>query len=377
MKRILIFSTAYHPFVGGAEVAVKEITDRIPNHDCVFDMITLNLDGKQKAHEKIGNINVYRIGGKGKVHKLLYPFTASRFAQKLHDQKPYDGIWSIMASYSGFAALFFKKKNKSVHFILTLQEGDPFEYIHKQVFLVKSWFKQIFTHADKIQTISTYLAHWAKSMGATAPIIVIPNGVDLSLFTKTFTEIELNQVKNELNKGRQDIFLITTSRLVIKNGVADIIKSLAHLPTHVKLVVIGDGNLRTELEALAHAGQVQERVQFLGSKNYSDIPKYLKASDIFIRPSLSEGMGNSFIEAMTAGIPVIATPVGGIPDFLKDGETGLFCQVENPESIAEQVNKLLENKNLRDTIILNAKKQTIEKYDWKLIAQHMQKEIFG
>ena len=113
------------------------------------------------------------------------------------------------------------------------------------------------------------------------------------------------------------------------------------------------------------------------------MPKYLKVSDIFIRPSRSEGLGNSFLEAMAAGIPVIATPVGGIPDFLLDPAknpdhepTGYFCEVDNPQSIATQVNKILSDEALRTRIIRNAKKLVTEKYDWSLIAHDMKEKVF-
>jgi glycosyltransferase involved in cell wall biosynthesis len=384
MKRILIFSTAYHPFIGGAEVAVKEITDRIPSSEIEFDMITLNLDGTQLPVEKIGNITVYRIGSKGRIYKLFFPFIASRMATTMHLKKPYDAVWSIMASYSGFAALFFKKNNPSVPFILTLQEGDPIDYIRKQVALVSGWFKEIFTRADKIQTISTYLAEWAKSLGATAPITVIPNGVDLALFSKHVDEGELALVRVQLKKEPQDIFLVTTSRLVEKNAVSDVIKSLTHLPANVKFLIVGDGELKHDLEHITEAAGLTERVIFVGQKEYHELPKYLAISDIFIRPSISEGMGNSFIEAMAAGIPVIATPVGGIPDFLKDPSnssgqvpTGLFCRVNDPASIAEQVEKFIESKELREKLVTNAKKLVEESYDWGHIAERMRKEILA
>lgn len=102
-----------------------------------------------------------------------------------------------------------------------------------------------------------------------------------------------------------------------------------------------------------------------------EVPKYLAVSDIFVRPSLSEGLGNSFLEAMAAGLPVVATPVGGIPDFLRDGETGLFCEVKNPKSIAEKVKILLVNKVLREKIIKNAQEMVLRDYDWDLIAGKM------
>jgi glycosyltransferase involved in cell wall biosynthesis len=94
----------------------------------------------------------------------------------------------------------------------------------------------------------------------------------------------------------------------------------------------------------------------------------LKISDVFVRPSLSEGLGNAFLEAMAASIPVIGTPVGGIPDFLKDEETGLFCEVGNPEDIAQKIEKLVFDDSLRKRIIENGLELVKEKYDWGFIA---------
>ena len=377
MKRILIFSVAYHPFVGGAEVAVKEITDRISDTEIQFDMITLNLDGNQRPQESIGNVKVYRIGGPGRMQKLLFPFTASRLAVKLHKENPYTVTWSIMASFSGFAALLFKFKYKKVPFILTLQEGDPIPYIERRVLPVYFWFQQIFIRADFIQTISHYLAGWAKSKGTKAPIVVIPNGVDTSVFTKQQDQADIDVLKVQLKKKEGDKFLITTSRLVKKNGVGDVIAALPLLPENIKFIILGIGELEDKLKRQVKVLHLDARVQFLGHVEYKNIPQYLAVSDIFIRPSLSEGMGNSFIEAMAARIPVIATPVGGIPDFLLERQTGVFCIPHNPASIAEAVTLLLDNHDLHDHMVKTAYDRVIKNYDWSLIAERMKSEIFA
>src|SRR3989344_231530 len=99
-KRLLIFSLAYQPFVGGAEVALKEITDRLLDYE--FDLITVNLDGQQKSEEKIGNVLVRRIG-RGKISKYFYPLTAYHLASKLHQRKKYDVVWVMMANQAGMA----------------------------------------------------------------------------------------------------------------------------------------------------------------------------------------------------------------------------------------------------------------------------------
>jgi glycosyltransferase involved in cell wall biosynthesis len=100
----------------------------------------------------------------------------------------------------------------------------------------------------------------------------------------------------------------------------------------------------------------------------------LKTCDIFIRPSLSEGFGVSFIEAMASQIPVIATPVGGIIDFLEDGKTGYFCRPEDPDSIVEVVQKVIADPN-QNQIVENALKMVKEKYDWDIVASQI-REIF-
>ena len=104
------------------------------------------------------------------------------------------------------------------------------------------------------------------------------------------------------------------------------------------------------------------------------MPKYLKACDIFIRPSLSEGFGNSFIEAMAARLPVIATAVGGIPEFIEDGITGYFCEPQNPESIAKIVRRVIDDVGT-NRVVDNAHKMVKERYGWDLIAERM-KDIF-
>ncbi len=374
MKKILIYSIAYHPFIGGAEVAVKEITDRLT--DVEFHMLTLDLDGEQKKYEKIGNVHVHRISG-GKHGKYLFALTSLPKALSLHRKFKFDAIWSIMANYAGFGALFFKFIKPKVPFILTLQEGDPIDYIKRRVGIFYPLFVQIFRRANILQSISKYLADFGKSMGFRGKSFVIPNGVDVSVFTREYSEQELGALRWQLHKEEGDIFLITTSRLVTKNGVSDVIKSLPLLPYQIKFLIFGIGHLEKSLKKLALDLGVESRVRFMGFIEHKDMPKFLKVSDIFVRPSISEGMGNSFIEAMASGIPVIATPVGGIPDFLKDKETGLFCKVNNPESIALAINAILDDKKLQKKITTNASKMAVSQYGWDSIVARLQADVFG
>lgn len=369
-KRILIFSTAYFPLVGGAEVAVKEITRRIVDTD--FVMITARLRKDLPMHERIENIEVHRLGKGNGWDKFRLIFQGHKKAKELGK---FDLVWSIMASFAGFAALKYKKRNKNVPFLLTLQEGDSRWHIYKHVWFVWPYFKQIFKRADKIQVISNYLSDWVKKMGAKCSIEVVPNGVDLEKFRISNFEFRNNfkfQITNDLKISEGVKLIITVSRLVKKNGVGDLVKSMEFLPEDYHLLIAGSGELESELKEIAN-----DRVHFLGNISHDELSKYFSMSDVFCRPSLSEGLGNAFLEAMAIGVPVIGTNVGGIPDFLEDGKTGWFCEVRNPKSIAEKIKYILDEKHKEEVskVTENARKMVEEKYNWDLITDKM-KNIF-
>ena len=101
----------------------------------------------------------------------------------------------------------------------------------------------------------------------------------------------------------------------------------------------------------------------------------MKISDVFVRSSRSEGLGSSFLEAMSAGVPVIGTRVGGIPDFLKDRETGLFCKTDNPVDLSKQISRILTDEELRAKVIKNGRSLVVENYDWDKITKSF-KELY-
>jgi len=362
--RVLIFSLAYLPFVGGAELAVKEITNLIDDID--FDMVTVNLDGKQSARERIGNINVYRTG-KGKASKYIFPAAAYKLAQELHKQNHYDAVWAIMANQAGLAALLFKKKYPDVKYLLTLQEGDSLKSIWLRTWFIRPWYKNIYRRADRIQSISNFLKERAIKYGYKGKIELVPNGVDAINFNNNSTAEERASLRNKIGLKSDDKVLISASRLVKKNGLDILIKSIKDL--NVKVIILGTGKQESKLKALAQELGLRDKVLFLGHVGHKNLPCYLKASDIFIRPSRSEGLGTAFLEAMSVGLPIIATRVGGIPDFLIEKETGLFCELNNPRDLREKIELLLKDKELREKLIINGRNLVLENYNWESISQ--------
>ncbi len=360
--RALLFSTAYLPHIGGAEIAIKEITDRLPEIE--FDLITAKLKMGLPDFEKIGNLNVYRIGaGNSFLDKPLLPNLGFLKAISLHKQKKYDLIHGIMASQGSATAYLFKFLYRKIPFVLTLQEGDlgrnsPFD---------KFWQARIIKKADVITAISSYLAEFARRFNKKAKIFVVPNGVDLNKFE--------NPAFAKATADKQDSkTIVTVSRLVPKNGIDILIKSVKELPIeNYNLQIIGDGKDRKKLQKLVQKLGVAGKINFLGNLPNEEIPRHLLNADLFVRPSRSEGLGSAFLEAMAAGLPVIGTSVGGIIDFLKDGETGLFSKSGDSKDLAEKITLVLEDDNLRKKLISNGLKLVKENYNWDSIAGEMRK----
>ncbi len=341
--RVLIFSSAPLSAIGGAEIATRELVRRLAG-DFEFDVISADVTNPRS--------------------KYFYPWWASWEAFRRHQIKNYDLVWAIMANQAGMAAARFKQKFPTVPFLLTLQEGDELDsWFYRLRLLGPRWFR-VFNRADKIHAISNYLADWAKRMGARCPVIVVPNGIDVEKFKSLAKEPWSPHVEPRL---------ITTSRLVRKNGVDVLIKALAFLPKSVCLEIAGDGPERQALESLAANLGLTARVFFLGVLSPELVPARLAAAHVFVRPARSEGLGNSFLEAMAAGLPVIGTPMGGIPDFLRDGETGWLVPPNNPFALAEKIKFVLDSGN-QETV----KRVTQvgfdlaqHRYRWSLIANEI------
>lgn len=369
---ILIFSTDDHLYpAGGAESAMGEITKRLP--DIQFDLVCARIRKTAKKYEEVGNVRIHRLGfGFAKLDGIILALFGHFKALQLYKKYKHDLIWSIMASYGAFSAVRIKKKY-NIPFLLTLQEGDDIDEILHKVRFVRKQFNEIFESADAIQPISHFLRNWGIEMGFNGTISdVIPNGVDVSAFTEDFDKEELLKKRKNFGFSNDATVIITSSRLEKKNGVGDIIDALSKLSKSYCLVVCGDGSLDIELKQKVKDLNLENRVRFLGYVPIETIPKLLKASDIFIRPSLTEGLGNSFLEAMAAELPTIGTPVGGIPDFLEDGKTGFMCEPKNPDSIAKTIERIKalsdgEKNQIRD----KAKKIVLETYDWDRIAASM------
>jgi len=157
-------------------------------------------------------------------------------------------------------------------------------------------------------------------------------------------------LKSRLGIGNQELVLTVVASLTTIKGHAILFQALHHLSPEVppfKLMVVGDGPERYRLESLAKDLGIASRVIFTGARN--DVPKLLMISDIFILPSIErEGLSMGIIEAMAAGLPVISTWVGGIPEVVENGTSGLLVEPKNILALADALCILMRDRDLRE-----------------------------
>ncbi len=367
--KVLIFSLAYYPYIGGAEIAIQEIAKRLQS-EFEFDLIGCRFSSADKPEEKIGNVRVLRVGLGGRLDKYLYPWRALALAVKLHQRNNYKIVWGVMGSYGGLAALMFKRKFPEVKYLLTEQSGDSKWFWLVRTWWWRPWFKKIYQQADFIQVISSYLAKVVRGYGYQGELKIIPNGIDLS-----WQQMDSILLDKSLSLPPHSKVVLTVSRLVKKNGLEFLIKAMALLPDNYHLLIIGEGPLRGSLQRLVGKLKLKHRVHFLGQIPYHHLPAYYARADVFCRPSLTEGLGNVFLEAMAMRVPVVATPVGGIVDIIKDRENGLLVKVGDPQDIALNLKEAVENEALRQRFIQAGAALVKDKYSWDKIARDM-RQIF-
>lgn len=281
-------------------------------------------------------------------------------------------IWSLMANHAAFGALFAKLAKPKVKMLLTLQEGDSTEHVMVRARLTWPLFKQIFKKADKIQVISQFLKDFAlRILGEkeNEKISIIPNGVDVVAFDREITREERIEIRRRYAFTDTDKVIIHTGRLTHKNGMDTLVHTVSLLPPEYKLLLVGSGSDEKSLKDLTEKLEIKDRVVFAGRKPYEELYTYLKASDVFVRLSRSEGFGNSFIEAMAAKIPVVATGVGGIVDFMRDGENGYLVAPENPIEAKEAILKITQSNQINTTMIETAYAMVEKKYTWSKVGQ--------
>lgn len=220
--------------------------------------------------------------------------------------------------------------------------------------------RRVLRNADAVVALSRFLAKATCQYAGLPPERVAVHywGVDLQHFSPPRTR-----------KGDARVIGFI-KHLLPKYGPEYMLRAIPAIRARhpdIRVLMVGDGVLRQGLEKLARDLRIADAVTFCGRIAHENIPKYLDRMDIFVMPSVyeSETFGVAATEAEAMGLPVVATTVGGIPEAVQDGVTGILVPPRDPDAIAAAVLRLIEDKDLRESMSGEGPRFVAQNYDWE------------
>jgi glycosyltransferase involved in cell wall biosynthesis len=186
-------------------------------------------------------------------------------------------------------------------------------------------------------------------------LVLIRNGLDIGRFSGQ--EGVRGVVRENIGLGGDEFGIIKVGNLIPYKGHADLINALPKVLEkrgNARLFLVGeDRGIQIDLERLASSLAVSDRVHFLGRRN--DVPSLLMAMDLYVMASHEEGSSNALLEAMAAGLPIVATDVGGNREALDDGRAGLLAPPHDPAALSQAIGKLIADDAMRSQVAAKAK----------------------
>jgi glycosyltransferase involved in cell wall biosynthesis len=214
-----------------------------------------------------------------------------------------------------------------------------------------------------------------------ARISVVHDGIDVEQIERAAKEPA--EVRRSLGVQEAESMVVNVAHLSAEKGQFELLlafPAVRDARRDVRLVLVGDGAERPKLERFARAPEFGNAVVFAGFRPPEEIPKILKAADVFVFPSREEGLGSTLFEAMAAGAPIVATRTGGIPEIVHDEETGLLVPRKSPRDLARAILRLLDDGALAQRLAAAAK-QFVETHGTKqrMVEQtiHVYQELLG
>jgi glycosyltransferase involved in cell wall biosynthesis len=221
--------------------------------------------------------------------------------------------------------------------------------------------KETIKKCAKIITITGQIKNMYVKTFDERNIAVIPFGVDTEVFKPPRVE-----------EQREGCEVLYAGALYPLKGVHDLIRAIANVRKRglrAELMIVGEGQQKEALTALTRVLGIEEHVKFEGFVPYSEMPQYYKRCDIFCFPTMGEPFGKAVVEAMACGKPVIATNIGGPAEIIQDKVDGVLVPPSNPEEIAQQIMRLIEDKNERRRMGEKARETAVNRFSWSKIAE--------
>ena len=335
---------------GGTEIAAYNLAVNMANRGNMVDVFTTSIDSKSSV-ELYPNLKVHRHGTSLKIAsanpsiRLIYnPLKYDMDIVHAHSPIP----------YSDLPALLYAKRKK-LPFILTYQfdgveTGGSFARNAGVSLYNKLFIHKVLKSADAIiATTKSYAKESPFLRRYLDKIVVIPNGINIKEVTTPLTREKSREI---LGLPQNSEIILFFGSLVEYKGPDILLKAfkkVKNVVPNAKLIFAGRGHMDSQLKETAKQMNISKDVIFTGFVEDNVKPLYYKAADVFCLPSttLAESFGIVNLEAMAAGIPIVSSNLGGIPDIVKNGENGLLSKPYDVEMLAENLIKLFENDNLR------------------------------
>jgi len=244
--------------------------------------------------------------------------------------------------------------------------------LYQSIFL-----KKMMEAADKISVSSfDYLFHSRVNKfysGFREKFIELPLGIDLEFF---FSQSKDQNLKNRLKLNQNDkivLFVGGLDRAHYFKGLNILLSALAKLEENVKLVVIGEGDLKKKYQSRTDDLKMKERVIFVGSAISSELIKFYNLADVFVLPSISssEAFGLVSLEAMACAKPIIVSDLPGPRTLVKEGVNGFLVKPADVDDLAEKIKLVLENSKIKE-MGEESRKIVEEKYNWSVIIKELE-----
>lgn len=360
----------------GKSMAVYKLCISLANRGHDVTVFTIS-DDNQDHLEYINGVKVYR-------YSSLLQYRSERLSFKIL-YKPLVKNYDIIHLHSGISislvAGYIYNIVKKKPLVITWHGDSVREYGRYSGLIpsIAAWLYKrsiadiILSKSDVIISPSkTYINGSPFLCKYKSKISVIPNGITISEFDISHSK---NECKRMLGLESKFVVLFVGSLYPLKGPhiLLEAIPKIIKYIDDIMFVFVGGGDVEFYQE-LSKENNVGEYVMFAGYISEDLKPMYYKSSDIFCLPSIAshEIFGIVNLEAMACGIPIVASRIGGVPDLVKNGKTGLLVQPRNSSELAEAITYLLMNKKIRNEMGANAR-ENIYKYSWDEISASTEK----
>lgn len=355
---ILVISHEYPPIGGGGANACYYLSREYVKLGHDVTVVTSSYKDLPDKEDREG-VHIIRVKAKRTkedkstfMEMFSYLKSAYFYADKLCRNTKFDICQVYFGIPSGPIGFHLKKKYK-IPYIVRFGGGDipgaqkRFSAIYK---ILDPVIRQIWKNADALIANSEGLRDRARAYTDKYRIDIISNGVDSSFFTR-----------KETDRRRDTKEILFVSRLIEGKGLQYIIPKMREVyeKADAHLTIVGDGPYRGELEAITAKYDVAEHVTFVGRRVGVELYNYYNQADIFILPSLSEGMPNVVLEAMSMGLPIVMTPCGGSKELIDNN--GIVSSID--DFVSNMINLLCDSK-LCEQYSENSVKRVKELFSW-------------